>query len=356
MGTDLLIAAGGTGGHIFPALAVAEEAVERGWTVRFAGTAERMESSLVPRAGFEMDCIRAYPVIGRGALGAASGLAAASFSVLGAARVLGKVKPRVVLGAGGFVSAPVVAAARLLRIPAVLLEQNVIPGHANRMLGRFMTRVLVTYASTAAFFPPGKGVHTGNPVRKSVVAKASTRDPNPNGRVRILVLGGSQGASSINDQVPKAFQAEALRHLVTIVHQAGPGRREPTESAYRDNGVEARVVEFIEDMGAAYAAADLILCRSGATTIAEVAVAGLPAVFVPYPHHRDRQQELNARPFAEAGAAVILNEPLEPDVLGDVLEGLAQSPGRREAMSRAMRGLARPDAAGRVVDILEELR
>ena len=352
---DVLIAAGGTGGHIYPALAAARELSSRGMDVRFAGMRDRMESRIVPEAGFEMEYIHSSPVTGRGIPGAIAGLASMSYAVLKAVLLLRKMRPRVVLGAGGYVSAPVLAAAGVLSIPCALLEQNARPGAANRLMGKTVDRALVSYEETREHFPREKVIVTGNPVRKSIVEAASRGRKSAQGSVRILVLGGSQGAASINAAVAPALAASGLADGVHVLHQAGEGKKLDTEKKYAKTGVNAQVVEFIDDMDRAYMESDMIVCRSGATTLAEISVAGLPAVLVPYPHHADRQQERNAGVFVKAGAAVICSEPLEAEEMGKILKNIITDDSVRKSMSLKMLSLAVPDAAARVADILEEL-
>jgi UDP-N-acetylglucosamine--N-acetylmuramyl-(pentapeptide) pyrophosphoryl-undecaprenol N-acetylglucosamine transferase len=348
----LAIAGGGTGGHVIPALSIAEEVVRRGGMVRFVGTADRLEARLVPAAGFGIDFIAARPLAGGGPLGALRGVLSAAGAMARSTRLLARIAPDVVLGVGGYVAGPVVLAGRLRGLPIAVLEQNATVGLANRLLARFVDRAFVTYESTVGDFPAGRAVVTGNPVRSSIVEAArGIRTGKAGGRLGLLVMGGSQGARTIDRRVPEALRLTGLGERLRVLHQCGQDRVSEVERAYADRGIEAAVVPFIDDTAAALAAADLVIARAGATTIAELTVMGRPAVLLPYPHHADRQQEKNAAPMREAGAAVVLDEKTT-DVarLAEAIGGLLGDPDRLARASAAARELGRPDAAERVVD------
>jgi UDP-N-acetylglucosamine--N-acetylmuramyl-(pentapeptide) pyrophosphoryl-undecaprenol N-acetylglucosamine transferase len=353
----LVIAGGGTGGHVIPALAIAEEVVRRGGTVRFVGTADRIEARLVPAAGFGIDFIGARPLAGGGALGALRGVLSATGAVARSAVLLGRIAPDVVLGVGGYVAGPVVLAGRLRGLPIAVLEQNATVGLANRLLARFVDRAFVTYEPTVGDFPAGRAVVTGNPVRAAIVEAARGSRVRPaEERLRLLVMGGSQGARTIDRRVPEALRLTGLADRLRVLHQCGEERVSEVEQAYADRGIEAAVVPFIDDTAAALAAADLVIARAGATTVAELTVMGLPAVLLPYPHHADRQQERNAAPMREAGAAVVLDEKTT-DVarLAEAIGGLLGDPARLARAAAAAGRLGRPDAAERIVDGLQAL-
>jgi UDP-N-acetylglucosamine--N-acetylmuramyl-(pentapeptide) pyrophosphoryl-undecaprenol N-acetylglucosamine transferase len=349
----LTIAGGGTGGHVIPAIAVAEEVVRRGGEVRFAGTSDRIEARLVPEAGFEIDFIKARPLAGGGAGGLAVGLATTPVAVARSVGILRAFGPDVVLGVGGYVAGPVVLAAKLLGRPTALLEQNATVGLANRILARLVSRAFVTYEETRAAFPADRVELTGNPLRQSILEardQAATRSTD--GRVRILVMGGSQGALTIDQRVPEALARLADR--VTVTHQCGGGREQSVERAYREAGIEARVLGFIDDTASAYLEADLVVARAGATTVCELTAMGLPAVFLPYPHHKDRQQQRNAAPMVDAGAAVVIDEQLtDAGDLGRAIAAFVTDDKLREEAAAASAALGRPDAATRIVDGLQ---
>ncbi|HUT77356.1 MAG TPA: undecaprenyldiphospho-muramoylpentapeptide beta-N-acetylglucosaminyltransferase [Polyangia bacterium] len=353
----LVIAGGGTGGHVIPALAIAEEVVRRGGSVRFIGTADRIEARLVPAAGFGIDFIAARPLAGGGALGTLRGVLSATGAVARSARLLGRIAPDVVLGVGGYVAGPVVLAGRIRGLPIAVLEQNATVGLANRLLARIVDRAFVTYEPTVCDFPDGRAVVTGNPVRSTIVEAArGTRAGKAGEHLGLLVMGGSQGARTIDRRVPEALQLTGLGDRLRVLHQCGLDRISEVERAYADRGIAAAVVPFIDDIATALAAADLVIARAGATTVAELTVMGLPAVLLPYPHHADRQQERNAAPMREAGAALVLDEKTT-DVaqLAEAIGGLLGDPDRLARAAAAARGLGRPDAAERIVDGLQAL-
>jgi UDP-N-acetylglucosamine--N-acetylmuramyl-(pentapeptide) pyrophosphoryl-undecaprenol N-acetylglucosamine transferase len=353
----LVIAGGGTGGHVIPAIAIADEVVRRGGTVRFVGTRDRIEARLVPAAGYGIDFIEARPLAGGGGLGVVRGALAAPAAVARSIRLLGLTSPRVVLGVGGYVAGPVVLAGRLRGLPVAVLEQNAAVGLANRLLARLVDRAFVAYESTLEDFPAGRAVVTGNPVRVALVRAAGEQRPQRSaGCIGLLVMGGSQGARTIDLRVPEALARTGLGPRLRVLHQCGGDRRSEVASAYAAAGIEAEVVPFIEDTAAAYAAADLVVARAGATTISELTVFGLPAVLLPYPHHADRQQERNAEPMRQAGAAIVIDERRTGiGELAAAVTGLLGDPDRLRTAAVAARSLGRPDAAERIVDGLSEL-
>ncbi|MDD5307093.1 MAG: undecaprenyldiphospho-muramoylpentapeptide beta-N-acetylglucosaminyltransferase [Deltaproteobacteria bacterium] len=356
-GLRVVLAGGGTGGHVIPALAVAGEIVRRGGEARFVGTRGRLEERLVPAAGFGIDFIEVRPLSGVGLTGAALGAAFVPVALARSAALLHRIRPDAVLGVGGYVAGPVVLAASLTGIPAAVLEQNAAVGLTNRLLRRFVRRAFVSYEETVAEFPRGRAELTGNPVGRPILDAAAARSGDEvRERVSIVVMGGSQGARAIDERVPAAMAEAGLGKGVSVLHQAGVGREEEVRAAYAAAGIEARVVTFIDDTAGAYRGADLVVARAGATTVAELTVMGLPAVLLPYPHHADRQQHRNAEPMRRAGAAVVLDE-LETGVaeLAAAISELAKDGVRRAAAAAAALALGHPDAATRIVDGLERL-
>ncbi len=354
---SVILAGGGTGGHVIPAIAIAEEIVRQGGSARFVGLESRIEARLVPQAGFGIDFITVHPLTGGGAKHVVRGLSSVPVAVYRSAGVLRRNKPDAVIGVGGYVAGPVVLSARLLGIPTALHEQNATVGLTNKILSRLVNRAFISYEETARDFPDGKVEFTGNPVKQSILDAAKQRAEKEDGDTfNIVVMGGSQGALAIDDRVPAALTLAKLAGEITVLHQCGKGREEKVLSAYRAAGIDAEVVPFIEDMAAAYLKADLVVARAGATTVAELTVMGLPAVLLPYPHHADRQQERNAEPMRRTEAAVVLNEKLTgASEMADAIGYFASDKERLYRTGRAAASLGRPDAARGVVAGLKRL-
>ena len=347
----VMILAGGTGGHIFPGLAVAKVLRARGVPVTWLGADGAMETRLVPQHGIDIDTLAISGLRGKGKLA----LLGAPLRVMRAVRAAGFVlrarQPRAVVSFGGFAAGPGGLAARLMRLPLLVHEQNRAPGMTNKVLSRFARRVLTGFPGSFA----GEEA-VGNPVRADIAALAppAERFAQRSGAVRLLVLGGSQGARVLNNAVPQALLA--LGHpAVEVRHQCGEKLRAEAEAAYAQAGVAASVEPFIADMAAAYAWADLVVCRAGASTLAELCAAGVGSVLVPFAAAVDDHQTRNAEYLVQAGAAVLLKQDdtlaanLQP-----VLRDLFAAPQRRLAMAEAARGLAKPDAAERIADIILE--
>lgn len=363
MALSFAIAGGGTGGHVTPALALGEaiRAHDADHRVLFIGSDRGLEARLVPEAGFELEALGSRQVMGRGLLGRAVG----ALSILGASlrawRVLGRFRPDVVVSVGGYAAMPAGLAAVVRRIPLVLVEPNAIPGRVNRLLARFAWRVFVGFEAAGRRLDPdwrpgedtpGRVRCVGIPLRARLVEAfaggAPRRTPAP--PIRLLVFGGSQGARQINEAVMDALPAWATLELA-IVHQTGEADRDRVADAYAKSGVAAEVIAFERDMPARYAWADLALCRSGALTVAELALAGLPALLVPYPYAADDHQAANAAELERAGAARKLDgRSLDGPTVAAAVAGLVREPSRLAAMARAAAGLGRPDAARAVVE------
>ncbi|HEY1070233.1 MAG TPA: undecaprenyldiphospho-muramoylpentapeptide beta-N-acetylglucosaminyltransferase [Thermomonas sp.] len=338
--------AGGTGGHIFPGLAVARALRERGADVRWLGADGGMETRLVPPHGIAIDTLAVQGVRGKG-LGT---LLRAPLRLLAAVRAAGAVlrrdRPDAVVSFGGYAAGPGGIAARLAGIPLLVHEQNRAAGMTNKALAKVARQVLVGFPQTFA-----KETHVGNPVRAEIAAVVppEVRDFDHAGPLRLLVLGGSQGARALNEAVPQAVAA--LGMPVEILHQAGERMLDAARQAYADAGVAARVEPFIADMAAAYAWADLVVCRAGALTLAELCAVGVGSVLVPFPQAVDDHQTRNAEFLVERGAAVLLPQSNQLAArLRDVLAPLSADADQRLAMARAARALARPDAAQRVAE------
>ncbi|QZN95084.1 undecaprenyldiphospho-muramoylpentapeptide beta-N-acetylglucosaminyltransferase [Symbiopectobacterium purcellii] len=341
-GKRLMVMAGGTGGHVFPGLAVAHHLMAQGWQVRWLGTADRMEADLVPKNGIEIDFIRISGLRGKGIAAQLCAPVRIYRAVRQAQAIMKRYQPDVVLGMGGYVSGPGGLAAWLCGIPVVLHEQNGIAGLTNRWLSRIARKVLQAFPGA---FPNADVV--GNPVRTDVLA-LPTPDERLAGRegpIRVLVVGGSQGARVLNRTLPDV--AARLGANVTVWHQTGKGALAEVQQAYAAAGVpQHNVTEFIDDMAQAYSWADVVVCRSGALTVSEIAAAGLPALFVPF-QHKDRQQYWNALPLEQAGAAKIIEQSaLTVDAVSDVLSGWDRATLRD--MAQRARSVAMPDATERV--------
>jgi UDP-N-acetylglucosamine--N-acetylmuramyl-(pentapeptide) pyrophosphoryl-undecaprenol N-acetylglucosamine transferase len=343
----VLIAGGGTGGHLYPGLALADALVASGVRVAFVGTATGLEARVVPETGHPLHLLRSRQLRGGGVARAAVGGIAAARSVAGALGLVHRLRPRLVVGVGGYASVAGALAARLARLPVVLMEQNVVPGAATRFLARIARPVCVGFAEAAAYLPPGRSVHTGNPIRAEVL-RARTRAPRA--RPGLLVFGGSAGARHVNEVTVDALaRLGPVARDLDVIHQTGTADAPTVRARYDERGLRVRVEAFISDMGAAYAEADVVVARSGAMTCAEVTALGLPAVLVPYPHAADDHQRRNAEVLVNGGAAVmILDRELTGERLATALEPLLTDRRRREEMANRARALGRPDAAERV--------
>jgi len=349
----VVIAGGGTGGHLYPGLALAAALAARGAEPTFVGTAGGIEARAVPAAGWPLRLVPGRQVRGGGLLRAAAGLAALARAVVAARAILADVRPALVVGVGGYASVATVLAARLGGRPVVLLEQNVIPGAANRLLGRLAHRICVGFAEAAAWFPAGRAVHTGNPVRADVLAARDALPPGrPDGRLGLLVFGGSAGAHRLNEATVAALRLRGARTpAFDVVHQTGTADLDAVRAAYASAGIAARVAPFLDDMGAAYAAADVVVGRAGAMTCSELGVVGRPAILVPYPYAADDHQRRNAETLVAAGAAELIpDRDLDGRRLAAALDALAADAPRRARMAAAARAFGRPDAAERVAD------
>ncbi|MFG0517513.1 undecaprenyldiphospho-muramoylpentapeptide beta-N-acetylglucosaminyltransferase [Kluyvera intermedia] len=338
----LMVMAGGTGGHVFPGLAVAHHLMEQGWQVRWLGTADRMEADLVPKHGIEIDFIHISGLRGKG-LKAQLLAPMRIFNAWRQARaIMKRFKPDVVMGMGGYVSGPGGLAAWSLGIPVVLHEQNGIAGLTNKWLAKIATKVMQAFPGAFA-----NAEVVGNPVRVDVLALPlpQQRLVGRDGPVRVLVIGGSQGARVLNQTLPQV--AALLGETITIWHQSGKGGQQTVEQAYADAGQpQHKVTEFIDDMATAYAWADVVVCRSGALTVSEIAAAGLPAIFVPF-QHKDRQQYWNALPLEKAGAAKIFEQPqFTAQAVADTLASWDRN--TLLEMAERARAAAIPDATERV--------
>lgn len=354
----IMVAGGGTGGHLFPGLAVVEELRRRvrGLEVRFVGTARGIESRILPQRGEELELLKVTPLKGQGMGARLRGMARIPAAISNASSLIREFDPDFVLGVGGYSSGPVLLAASIGGRPTALLEQNAHVGMTNRILARFVDRAYISFGQTEPVFGKTKSRLTGNPVRQEFVEHARRALADPEGfesRARtVLVLGGSQGARKLNEEVPRALSRAGLAARgLEVVHQTGESMRDEVEATYRELGVQARVVTFIEEMARAYSNAALVVARAGATTLAELCAIGRPSVLIPFPFAADDHQAKNAKALEERGASICIRESeLQADSLGDLVTALLDDPERRQIMAAAAREHGRPDAAAAIVD------
>jgi UDP-N-acetylglucosamine--N-acetylmuramyl-(pentapeptide) pyrophosphoryl-undecaprenol N-acetylglucosamine transferase len=360
---SVLIAGGGTGGHLYPGIAVAREIIARvpDATVAFVGTAAGIESRVIPREGFALDTIRSAGLKGKALASLARGLSLLPASALDAWRVLSRRRPSVVIGVGGYSSGPVVLLAALRGVPTMLMEQNAMPGVTNRLLARFVRAAAVTYDESSRFFA-GRAFLAGNPVRPEFLGAEDDQHASPravdDGRaVRVLVFGGSQGAHAINvAMVEAASRLAAAAPRVEITHQSGERDLEMVRDGYRRAGLQARVEPFLYAMDREMKAADFVVCRAGATTLAELTAAGRPSILIPLPTATDDHQRKNAGALVVKGAARMIEQrSLTGELLGAEIVALATNAAERGVMGAAARRMAKPDAAKVIVDRILEL-
>jgi len=345
----VLIMAGGTGGHVFPALAVAAELSARGIAVTWLGTRRGLEARVVPAAGYPLETMRVSGLRGKGVLRLLLAPFMLVVALLQALLIQLRLRPCAVLGMGGFASGPGGVIAWLLRRPLLVHEQNSVAGMTNRWLVPFARTVMEAFpGSLPAKYHP---LHTGNPVRAEITQLPSPaeRFATRSGALRVLVIGGSLGAHALNETVPAAVRQLAAGQSLQLHHQTGRADVATVDAAYAAFGMDARVEAFIEDMAAAYAWADVVICRSGALTVAELAVVGVASVLVPFPHATDDHQIGNARFLADAGAAILMPQAtLTADKLAGLLTDFLEQRGMLEEMAGRAHALALPDAARRV--------
>jgi len=355
----MIIAGGGTGGHLFPGIAIAEEFMTRDPqnSVLFISTGNALEKSVLSQTGFTLKAITAEGIKGRGIIKQVRSILKIPRGIFESVRELKRYRPDLVLGVGSYSAGPVVMGGWLMGIKIALHEQNMLPGITNRLLSRFADRIFISFKNTGARFNFKKVCVTGNPVRQEILRRvgdqrpvAKDDSPQPR-RFRVLVLGGSQGAHAVNLVVMEAllFLKESARYF--FIHQAGDQDEAMVNSAYRRHGIDCEVGIFFNDMAAQYQQADLIICRSGATTVAEITAVGKGAIFIPFPFAADNHQELNARALSDRGAAeTILQKDLNAEGLAQRIAYYAARPEALARMASRARNLGRPEAARKIVD------
>lgn len=356
----LMIAGGGTGGHIYPAIAIAREYVSRGASHRvvFVGTEKGLEKQIVPKAGFPLEFIDVGGLKGKGGLDLIRNVFRVPMGFIQAFRVVGRHRPNVILGVGGYSSGPALAAAGLRGVPTVIHEQNAFPGLTNRILAKFAKAVAVAFKDAAPRLKRRDAVVTGNPVRAEFFELGA--QPRPvRDRKRLLIFGGSQGSRVLNDAMTEALLFLArLKDVIEIVHQTGPNELEKVQKAYRQSAfANARVVPYLDPIANEIAAADLVVSRAGAMTIGELAAIGRAAVLVPFAAATNNHQELNARVLEKAGGAIVVTEAeLSAERLAAAISEVINDPARAGRMGAAAKTLAAPEATKTIVDLIERIQ
>ena len=356
----LLLTGGGTGGHLFPAIATAEAMCRRfpDTKVLFVGTKRKMDAASLARYDFQVRSIHCQGLKGKGLLARVQSLLLLPLALMEALWRIFRFHPHLVVGVGGYVTGPVVVAARILGCPTLIHEQNSVPGLANRKLGALVSRVCLSLPGSERYFPKGKTVLTGNPVRQQILELAGRQPRKVREKVTLLVLGGSLGAHRVNELVVEALTKHGglFPGGIEVIHQTGAADQEMVRNAYERAGVRATVAPFFTDMAEVYGKSDLLVSRAGATTLAELAVLGKPAVLIPYPFAADDHQEKNGRYYEAGGGVLVVPErELTGQKLAEILAGLVASPARLQEMAASMRAMGRPEATDRIVDVCLEL-
>ncbi len=347
----LIIAGGGTGGHVFPAIAVAEalQKIDPNAKITFIGTKRGIEKTAVPKAGYAIEFIIVSGIKGRSFIKKLRAFIEIPFAIFSSIRILRQIKPDALLGVGGYASGPSLLAAWLLGIPTAILEPNSIPGFANRILGIFARRIFGAFHQTGRYFCTKRFVVVGGPLRQEFAIKVKPNQKESD-KFQLLVVGGSLGAKALNDVLPKALAILSHSHFtLQVIHQTGSSDFARVQQAYQDLPLQADVRPFIYNMAETYAAADLIICRSGAGTCAEITAMGLPSILVPFPHAIYDHQTENARELVEAGAAILLPQAeMIPERLSQEILMLMQIPGHLKKMREAALSLGKIDAAEKI--------
>lgn len=360
---NIIIAGGGTGGHLFPALAIAR-AVEKsisGVKVTFVGTARGLEAKIIPKEGFDIRFITSEGLVGKSAFRMLSSAFKIPLSLRESHRILKELKPDMVLGVGGYSSGPLVACARCMGIPTLIHEQNTLPGLTNKMLGKIVDTVAVTYHESIKYFPKDKTFLTGNPVRTEILEGSRERGYEifslDRDRFTIFIFGGSRGASHINHAVDEALiYLDEYRDKIQFLHQTGEAEFDVMKETYNKRGFKGTVMPFAYEMADAYAVADLIVSRAGATTLAELTACGKAAILVPYPHAAANHQEINARKLWDIGAAhVVLDRDLNGKSLSEMIRYMLEKPGAVSEMARISKSLGSREATDKVIELIKGL-
>ncbi|MEW6521218.1 MAG: undecaprenyldiphospho-muramoylpentapeptide beta-N-acetylglucosaminyltransferase [Thermodesulfobacteriota bacterium] len=354
----LMVSGGGTGGHLFPGIAVAEAFLDKypGSRVLFVGTGRQTDARVLANRKFETAAISSQGLKGKSLGQRITALLQLPVSILAAMRLLKRFRPQLVLGVGGYVTGPVLVAAKILGIATCIHEQNSVPGMANRKLGRLVDRIFLSIPGSEGYFSAGKWVMTGNPLRRELLAASARQRPAKEG-LTLLVLGGSLGAHRVNTLLLGAMELmQATASPLQVIHQTGRDDEQMVAASYRELGVNAEVAAFFTDMAALYSRADLVVSRAGATTLAEITAFGLPMILIPYPFAADDHQRRNGEYLVRGGAALLFaQQELTEQKLAEEISALLADKERRRQMGQAARRLARPDATAAIVEQCEKL-
>ena len=354
----MIIAGGGTGGHLFPGLAIGQEISERyeRSEILFITGLRKIEAEIIERSGFKQESINIEGLKGRGWIGGMRALIRIPLGLYNSVRIIQRMSPNIVLGVGGYSSGPVCLAARIMGIPSAIHEQNSFPGLTNRLLCRVVDKVFISFEESRAHFPGGAFHVTGNPVRESLFENRGGESMDDD-RFTILVMGGSQGARAINEAFVEALEIiRGQGRDPLVIHQSGQGNHQDVVAAYRAKGLQGDVIPFIEDMAEVYSKTDMVVSRAGATTVSELAALGKPSLLIPYPYAANNHQEVNARVLVAAeGAEMILEEDLSPRTLAERLMKYMDDRDALLGMGEAARSIGRRDAARIIVDHLADM-
>lgn len=357
---NIIIAGGGTGGHVFPALAVARELRKMlpGARVTFVGTVRGIESKIIPREGYDLRFIRSEGLVGKDLLNTTRALLKIPLSIMDSLGILKDIEPELVIGVGGYSSGPVLLCAKLMGIPTIIHEQNTVPGFANKVLGKFVDTVAVTYHESIKYFPQDRVFLTGNPVREEVLNGDREKGYKTFGLDRdlftIFVFGGSLGASNINEAIGEALTyLEPLKEKIQFLHQTGEKDLDSMKKQYSSREFKGTVIPFAYQMADAYSVADLVISRAGATTLAELTACGKAAILVPFPYSAGNHQEVNARKLWDMGAAqLLLDRELDGKKLFDMIKFMIEDPDALSEMERISRSLGDRRAASKVIELI----
>lgn len=359
----VIIAGGGTGGHLFPGLALAEEFKRRdpSTEVIFVGTEHGLEARVIPREGYTLKFLRAEGLVGVSIIKKVKAIIKIFFSILDSYKIIKTVRPDIIIGVGGYASGVILFVASIKSIPTMIIEQNAIPGMTNKILGKFVNTVCISYQESISFFPPVRTFLTGNPVRLQVfkgnIEAAYKLFSLERELFTIFIFGGSAGARSINRAMVDALNyLYDLKDKIQFLHQTGQRDYENVRDAYRKVGFRGTIAPFIYQMGEAYAVADIVISRAGATTLAELTALGKPAILIPYPYAAGNHQEINAKKLVDIGAAkMILDREMKGEILAKMIRNLYENEKLRVEMQNNSKSVGRPEASEKIVDIAMSL-
>ena len=349
----VILAGGGTGGHIFPAISIAEEIERRSEKneVLFVGTKTGLEKDIVPRNGFEIQYVNSKGIIGKGVLYKLKAIFSVLTSIISSFKILRNFKPDIVVGVGGYVSGPTVLAAYLNQIPTAICEQNFIPGFTNKVLSKFVKKIFISFDDGKKFFPQNKVVVTGNPVRTDLVDATDLNFDKETDDLVIFIMGGSQGAKKLNNVVPESLKNVGTKNML-VIHQTGENDKSAVKKRYEDLEIQAEVKSFIDNIKEVYLKSDLVISRAGASTISELSIMGKPSILIPYPYATHNHQLFNAKYMEEHGASVLIEEnELNSETLAKKISQVTKKDSLKK-MSEAAKKVGKPEAVKNIVDEL----